>query len=348
MNAPPPRLSRWRRDGAHPSLAHGWLGAAWVAEKLAAAGRIAPGPRWTQALRRRLCREDVPLRRPDRTSHLVGSGGVPLLLAYVARRSPRAAPELKRAVARWRALCERSPKHDVMAGASGALLAAAEIERIAPGAIPAAFAGALRERSAAGLAAAVAGGRAYLGMAHGVAGYLLALETAGVAFGHPLPSRLRRRALDRLEAERLDGPDRSAAWPAVATERDLRIQGWCHGAAGIALALTCCHALTSHRRYGRLAAPALNGASAYSTGHASFCCGDVGRAQVLIEAYRLTGRRAWLRRARAIAGGIRFRARGRFSLGFHRGRLGFDYLGHRLAAPARLPLPGLGVFSAGC
>ena len=341
-----PALTRWARVWREPSLANGWLGAHWVKTKLVRARLMPADARHDRLLERWLARSQRIAGPERRSSHLVGAGALPVVLAYVARDRAAWRGRLAVAMRAWMRICERSEKRDVIVGAAGALLAAAEIETVLPDAVPTSFAQALQRQTRDALRDNLGAPKAYLGMAHGIAGYLFALETAAATFGVPCDLDLRDRVIALLASERFEAPGRMAAWPCVSGE-PVTIHGWCHGAPGIGLALLACHALSGHAAYRSLAELALNATWAFASPASTFCCGAIGRAQVLVEAYRLTGERRWLRKARAVADDIRFAAHGASSLGFHRGWLGFEYLRARITAPDRLPLPGLGQLSAG-
>lgn len=289
------------------------------------------------------------------TSMFIGSGAYPLITALLGRRYPEIRNFGPTVFIRWQRDVVRSEHSDVMLGNAGALLAASEVEGLSPGLVPREFVRALHEqvvdtlRFQQGLARLKPGRAAVrLGLSHGLAGYALALESARAAFGLPFRRRLRTQCLDLIDREQIEGPDGSALWP-IQMGGKVEMHGWCHGGPGIGLAMLACYKMSGINSYQALAEPALEGAfRCAGVGRIpSFCCGGIGRAQILLEAFRLTGKRKWLRRARAVARQI---PRARVSRdevegkGFHKGSLGARYLLLRLADP-RLPLPGLGLLS---
>lgn len=335
-----PRFSEGRQEG----LACGWLGGAWVHLQLLEAGCRRPDDEALRGLARRL---RALLRRPPReeTSHLLGCGAPAVIAAQLQRRRPAHRGLLAAAIARWAPRIEDRAEADVMLGAAGGLLACAEIERAAPRAVPRRLVARLHRDVLARVRGELrARGPTYLGLAHGLAGYLLALETAEHSFALELPARLRTACLGRLEATRLDAGRGAALWPARSGTAALSIQAWCHGAPGIGLALLHCGQLRPRGGYEALAAAALRATARFGSPAPTFCCGAVGRAQILLEAYRVTGAPGYRRSALRIAEALGRRAPPA-ERSFHRGRLGLDYLAQRLAHGA-LPLPGLGGFSA--
>jgi lantibiotic modifying enzyme len=187
-------------------------------------------------------------------------------------------------------------------------------------------------------------------MAHGVAGFILALEQADAVFGLPFRSGLRRAARDILWRERFDGPRRSAwsMWSSSSGMTDVDAHGWCHGAPGIALAMLWASQFRTSEDYDLLCQRALGATAAVANGRDSFCCGTIGCAQVLLDAFRRTGDPRWQREAERIADTIPERVLGLRSLarGFHQGALGRRYLAARMRTPG-LPLPALGFGSIG-
>jgi lantibiotic modifying enzyme len=231
-----------------------------------------------------------------------------------------------------------------MLGAAGSLLACAEIEAVSAGKIPSAFIRELvRQTKLAAkkeLRKLSQGESVYLGMAHGIAGLLLALESAEVVFGRALDSSLRGHLIGSLAGESFEIPGSGALWPILSSERDFSIQGWCHGNPGISLSLLSCFAISGRREYWNQAERALRGLKQLPSQRNSFCCGSVATIQSLIEAFRVTGNMAWMKSAIKMEKEIRWETRSR-DRSFHNGALGIDYLHQRLSDPA-LPLLGLG------
>jgi serine/threonine-protein kinase len=139
-------------------------------------------------------------------------------------------------------------------------------------------------------------------------------------------------------------PGLGAIWPPT-TRCDLSraSNSWCHGAAGIALALHGCYMLSGERAYRDLFTEATAAVIRMRSPSQTFCCGRAGRAQVLIELYRQTGERRWLTAARRVtAEPTRRLLSQEYPAGFHQGALGLTYLAARLKAPDRLGLPATG------
>jgi hypothetical protein len=358
MRNPPDDLSQvstWSAPGTAPGIAHGWHGMAWAWLGLVRAG-VAPERRRTLlAIRDRI-------RAPDRAgsdaSLFVGSAARPLVAALASRVDPEGRELAERAIADWvAARSRRSPPsthdaHDVMTGTAGALLAAAEIAAHMPDRLPRRFVVALHDQCRRDLTAML--GRAarapiYLGLAHGLAGTLLAVEVGRRAFGLPLATELRRRALATLERFAITVRDHEAMfWPQRSRGETVDAHGWCHGAPGIGLALAACATLSGWRGYYRLARRALVAAAALVSDNRSTCCGALGQIQILVEAARLSGDGSWLDEARRLARPLRpaRAADPRRARGLWKGRPGYRFVAWRLAWPEQLPFPGLGPLSA--
>jgi Lanthionine synthetase C-like protein len=339
--------STWPPATAVPGLAHGWHGHAWIWLWLVRAG-LAPDRRQTRnAIAERLRRGGAD----HAASHLVGSGARPLIAALAARVDDRGLALAEQAIAEWtRQAMPTDRPRDVLCGTAGALLAAAEIEALLPGRVGAAFPGRLHhrcERELARLVERAANEPVYLGLAHGLVGYLLALETGRRAFDLAVPATLRRRALGTLERNALRTPGGGAMWPARSLETGVNAHGWCSGGPGIALGIAACHALTGRRDYRVLAVRALDGVAEVVNRHPSTCCGMLGQIQVLIEAARLLDDDRWLRHARRLRRGLS-PARPHdpaLARGLWKGAPGYDFVAWRIAHPDRVPFPGLGVLS---
>lgn len=331
-------------EGAPEGIACGWLGGAWVYLTLrdAELGRTDG-----EDLRKLVGRLRGLLRRAPRedTSHLMGCGASVVIAAKLQRRRPELRGLLGAAVARWEPMIRDGAELDVMLGAAGGLLACAEIERDAPRTVARSLIARMHRDVLAKVDAELRSrAPTYLGMAHGLSGYLLALEMAEHVFDLEFPARLRKACLRRLHATRLDAGRRAVVWPAKSNTSEIGIQAWCHGAPGIGLALLCCGNMRPRGGYWELAEAALRATAMFGSPVPTFCCGAVGRAHILLEAYRVTGEPSHRRRAIRIVEAVRRQAPP-VERTFHRGRLGFDYLVQRIAYVERLPLPGLGIFS---
>jgi hypothetical protein len=340
-------VRRWATGRSHSGIGRGWWGWAWVWLNLVRAGLVADDPASRLTIARRMRREPPP--GSPLVGAMVGGAAGPTVAALLARIDPAERPLLDEQVALWRRACGGEHGPDFLDGAAGALVAAAEIDALCPGAIGRSFVARLHEDVGAALRAHLAparpGAMVYLGLAHGIAGFLLALEVGRAAFALPLPRTLRARAIDHLMAERLRGPGNIAGWPVFAAADPLVPNAWCNGTAGVALAALAGQRLSGDPAYDRLADVALPSTFALRGGpFAAFCCGTIGQAQILLEAHRLLGDRSWLARARRTA---ELRALPRAgNRTFNQGVLGARYLELRLRDPRRLPLPGLGGLSA--
>ncbi len=124
---------------------------------------------------------------------------------------------------------------------------------------------------------------------------------------------------------------------------------WCHGAAGIALALSTCHLVTDDDAYSQLLDEVAPSIGRIACEGPTFCCGRAGQAQVLIELYRHTGDATWLARARTMASTpVVMTLSAEFPEGFHQGALGLSYVEARLRDPLALALPATGVAPLWC
>lgn len=343
-------MARWTKTEVTPGLAHGWHGFAWVWLHLAKAGIVVVTSRTIQAIARRLSAEKTEWNGP--VSHLVGISARPVLATVLASVAPGHDALSKLVVEEWIARSRLPSGGDVMSGAAGALLAATEIAALSPVRLPAWFTSSLHTRCQDELSQRLGDARATLGLAHGIAGILLALEASAATFRHPNRRGLMSAALDLLEANRFSvtgGPVARAVWPSHAGDPALNAHGWCHGGPGIALSMLACSSMSGWDRYSQVADMAIEGIAATTSPHPSTCCGFIGSAQVLVEVYRLRRDGRYLRRARRLArhpAPARLRARERYR-GLWKGAAGFQFLDYRLSHPLSLPFPGLGPLSIG-
>jgi lantibiotic modifying enzyme len=350
MRTPPDDLSQvstWAAPGSMPGIAHGWHGLAWAWLGLVRAGVAPERPRTLRAICDRM-------RSPETgagASLFVGSAARPLVAALASRIDPHGGELAERAIAEWVAARSQPGAHDVMSGTAGALLAAAEIAAHLPGRLPRRFVVALHDECRRDLTALVRRATRqpiYLGLAHGLAGYLLAVEAGRRAFGLSVAGELRRRTVATLErfAIRLDDHE-AVFWPRQSPGARVDAHGWCHGAPGIALALSACAVLSGWRGYRPLARRALVAAAALVNDNPSTCCGALGQVQVLVEAARLSGDGSWLDEARRLARRVEpCAADPRRARGLWKGRAGHRFAAWRLACPEQVPFPGLGPLSA--
>lgn len=342
------RVNLWPKATTYPGIAHGWQGSAWVWSQLAATGRSDPSPRVLHAVRKRLSAHE---KDSYGVSHLIGSGGDSVVAASLCRIDKSFEVTLRESVRAWEgSLAARFPSEsgDVMSGAGGALLAAAEIEGNREGTIGRQLVRKFYARCRRTLETQLSGFKrepTLLGFAHGLAGCLFALETARAAFGLHYPKALRDGVLDALWKSRYN--KRVWAWPRFSGVSADGANGWCHGGPGIALALIACRALTGHDDYGALAAPALDDIATRPHTHFSICCGILGQSQILIEAFRITGNRKWLCSAHQL---LQEAPRTTWiepalRRSLWKGLPGYYFLRWRLHEPTEIPFPGLGLLS---
>ncbi|MFO0664809.1 MAG: lanthionine synthetase LanC family protein [Polyangiaceae bacterium] len=334
----------WPRSRSTPGLASGWEGVAWaeLQTPLASARLRGLGDRLDAAF--------VRTGRREYCSGMIGLSARPVLAALIAKQDAAFAPRMRAVVSEWSRYLERSGlETDLMWGTTGALLCAAELETLCRGAVPKRVVDRLyvQTRDAARLESrrCIKGEPAYIGLSHGIAGYLLALEVSHAVFGTRLSNDFRGLLLEVIEEERYEVPGGGGLWPST-VGGPLGILGWCHGAPGVGLACLVGYALTNGREYRRLAKAALASSSAFPSSHHSFCCGAIGKAQVLVEGYRILGDRSYLRAARRAfrEGAEGLKRSNRANHSFHGGTAGLRYLRQRIDNP-RLPLLGLGPLS---
>jgi hypothetical protein len=343
------RQQLWPRNRTYPGLANGWQGTAWVAFKLAG-GDVPLPERIFEAIARRVAREVEQAPGTQHVGALIGCAADAVIAAYAARRGSASKALAQVACEKVvSAVSTQRPAWDVHMGIAGSLLAFAEIAVIEPGALrdvqPGRMVGQLRA-SVDTLCESPALGWP-TGMAHGLAGAIMALESCGASGWCRITSKRRQRWLDALTRCALAAANGALLWPSMAGAPRLGLQSWCAGTPGVALALLACFRLTREPAYLELARGALEGMRLLS-GRAFFsntlCCGNAGYRHIFLEASLITGDRAWVAEASRAA---RFSpaARPRPRLGLHQGELGIAYLAERLAKPQAYPLPALGASS---
>jgi Lanthionine synthetase C-like protein len=339
------READWPRSARWPGLAHGWQGPAWVVFQHERAGHPFPariGARIARSL-------EAEVAKPVADGHcglLVGAAAEAVLAAYAVRSGLVEERLLERACRRLTEVAETSRRWDVNVGAGGALLAYAEMEAVLPGLTP----GALVRRLGKSVLAATqevfrpGTGGWCTGMAHGLAGGMLAIETAVRLGGARLSQATRQRFLDTLIGAALGTSNGGILWPEVAEGDKLGLQAWCHGTPGVTLALLALDRWTGDAAYRELALRGLLGMEVLAEAGGSnptLCCGRAGLGHIFLEGFRRTGETRWLAAARRLAqtGEPRFRPH---RLGLFKGTLGWTYLQQRVAEPLAYPMPGLG------
>lgn len=339
--------SEWSRRQTDSGLAHGWHGPAWIHLHLIRRSLISETPSAIDAVVRRLGNSKST---GTRTSVLIGSGADAVVSSLAATiTGDRALAE--RHLRQWLTRARSSEHSDVMSGVAGAILAACEIERHGVTSVPRNRVEQWRDAVQSIVQAAVDGRRqrVKLGLAHGLSGHLLALENARSVYGLTTDRRLTRAALRLLRRAALVAPLKppTLVWPIEAHDVGLNAHGWCHGAPGIALALACCATLSNFEPYQELSELALRGAALVINRHASICCGLSGQASVMVEAYRLTEDKRWLRYARRALGAIGPSDEAAIDTrrSLWRGSSGPAFAALRLSCPD-VPFPALGALSA--
>lgn len=177
----------------------------------------------------------------------------------------------------------------------------------------------------------------FLGIAHGWAGLVFALLRW---------TRATRRSVQPLLAAKLEELaelaipyDGGVCWTMHNNSSTL-MPGWCHGTAGYTMLFALAHELLYMPRHADLAVRAAASAWNIETSLGSLCCGDGGNGYAFLAAYRVTGARVWLDRARLAAQ----RAFGDttklfFRDALYKGRLGVAVLASELDRPETAAMP---------
>jgi lantibiotic modifying enzyme len=146
--------------------------------------------------------------------------------------------------------------------------------------------------------------RRFLGAAHGLVGNAQVLLRGGSLLATGQRAEVERRTVETLSRLAVV-EDGLANWPAVAGD-PLAIRGgirvqWCHGAAGVLIALW--DAARDHESWSELLLSA--GRLVWRAGPLrdapGLCHGTAGNAYALLALWRRTGDERWLERARAFA-----------------------------------------------
>lgn len=237
---------------------------------------------------------------------------------------------------------------DVVTGSAGAILALLALDGVRPGPNPAgdtplelaaAFAAHLVEQRVAAAGGHRAWpdpeGRVLGGFAHGASGNAFALLRL---FGRTGDPALRDAALEGISSERALFDARADSWWDPRTDRPLQDVAWCHGAPGIALArlgaLDVQDDPEVREELGMLVRKTRGVADRDSD---DLCCGNSGRAEILLRAGRSLHDGFLLDDARALA--MRVIGRGIRGSGptlFH-GLAGIGYMLLTVSSPDRLP-----------
>lgn len=349
--------SDWLKFG-EPGFAKGWEGQAWVHLQRIGAGLAEPDEALLRAL---VVRASALEKRPvdAECGAMCGASASALVFALSAEVEKRAKPLASMALARWKASCSTSKKYDFMAGRAGALVTCAELEGRKRGLAPVALARKLHaeciERTRALLDIAH-DGPVFIGLTHGLVGFMFALENGRAAFGFSIPKGLLEEAYDQVFEASLVGDDGSIYCRNTNQEPYVGMHAWCHGAPGVGIGLLACDHLSQSSRYQRYVRGALRSTFTHRDEKLSFCCGMTGRAHILVEAYRLGGAKkplllAQAKELRDLTKRAAMSAQEPFAFelkGFLKGRSALRYLDDRLEHPTKLPMPGLGLLTGQC
>jgi len=339
----------WPSNRRYPGIGHGWHGSAWVAFKLADAGLLVPGTVF-EAIDRRLTDDLGSAGDTEHFGAFLGCTATAVIAGYAVRQGIVSRALARQAYRRVADAVACGQTWDVQMGLAGALLGLAEISAVEPSV--------LRDvpptRPAARLLAVLdelcklPPRGLPTGMAHGLAGAVVAVETCGALGWCRISTTVRQRWIDALVRCAVAMPDGAVLWPMMAGARSLGRQSWCAGTPGVALALLQCFRLTREPAYLDFARCALDGMQALSRKllpSRTLCCGNAGFRHIFLEAHCVTGEPGWLSLATREA---RYSptARRRPRLSLLQGELGIAYLMERRRQPHALPLPGLGPSSA--
>jgi len=143
-----------------------------------------------------------------------------------------------------------------------------------------------------------------LGIAHGWGGLLYATLRWHHSSGAALPGALEERLCQLAGCAEPIG--RGARWPwelgwTPTTGSYSYMPGWCNGTAGYVFLWTLAHRTFGSGAHLHLAEQAAWNAWEDSSGCYDLCCGLAGRAYALLNLYKHTGERAWLKRAHELA-----------------------------------------------
>jgi serine/threonine-protein kinase len=184
----------------------------------------------------------------------------------------------------------------------------------------------------------------YLGIAHGWAGVLYACMRWCQSANRPLPATLEERLRQLAELAEFRG--RGARWKVrVGKNRrqhpDDYMSGWCNGSAGHVFLWTLAHQVLSDRRYLELAEKAAWNAWEEPDTIDSLCCGLAGRSYGLLNLYKHTGEKEWLRRAEDLGNRalLSTKASEMMSESLYKGRLGVAVLCADLMKPESSCMP---------
>ena len=195
----------------------------------------------------------------------------------------------------------------------------------------------------------------HLGLAHGWAGLIYATLRWCRCSGDPWPAGLERRIAEL--ADLAEPHDDGLRWRFEARRFGRRAKsedfyvGWCNGAAGFTFLWNLVQEMSAdspcgHRHFEALATGAGLSACRWHPSALSLCCGAAGQGYALLDLYRRTGDRAWLRRAQNLVDRTlpRSPARGEaeYHFSLYKGVLGLAVLLADLEAPEEACMPMFG------
>lgn len=292
-----------------------------------------------------------------------GIGGVLYCLAQI-RRLATAHDELDQSLAHLAGadltgMIQRSTTWDIIAGIGGlllGLLAAFEVQPDPRWLVAARAAG---DRLLQIQAAHTGGWPQYgmkvapAGFSHGAAGIAFALIQLHAATGDQRYLRAAHRGMEYeqslFDAQQENWPVLAAALPSAGA--DFFKVTWCHGAPGIALSRLSARPWIEDPEVQRALTAGLHTTARHPMGEIDqVCCGNLGRANVLLSASREPCGEQWEARSRDLLAGVvaraqrqggyrlfQGRASGLYNPGFFQGTAGIGYTLLRFAAPDDVP-----------
>jgi lantibiotic modifying enzyme len=193
-------------------------------------------------------------------------------------------------------------------------------------------------------------GRPRPGFAHGAAGIACALARW---LAHEPDPRVIEAVRSAWAYERRVFSSSGGTWPTTRSDGSrLLMAAWCNGAPGIGLARACAPAeVVDADVAAEIAAASSQTRLAPASQLDHLCCGNLGRADVMLTVGLRTGNRAWVDSGRELAGAIadRVLSQGRHGMrgagftrgasvsGFFQGLAGIGYQLLRASSPSTLP-----------
>lgn len=195
----------------------------------------------------------------------------------------------------------------------------------------------------------------YMGMAHGLAGHLLTLESLRYEFG----LRSLNKIIDRIwcfftESTIIPDNDYCFLWSTFSQYNAKHSISWCHGASGISLAISAASVISKNRCAKDISDIAQENYVSYINQLSfddvelpqTYCCGLIGVLQTIIYLGSEYSMRIDQRKIKDMTDSL---IKSKFSAsdekGFWYGQLGYEYLQESYRQP--LPLPLLGIISRG-